>query len=144
MFAPAPLTGWLTDRFGPLAVACAGAALLILAGALAAAGGSGVTFALGLTLLGVGWNAGLIAGSALLASAVSIAQRPRVEGAGELCMGVAAGTATAIAGPVVGVAGYPTLAIAGAVAAAALAPFLLAVVRRGLPAEAAPAQRVLA
>jgi MFS family permease len=144
MFAPSPLTGWLTDRLGPLAVAGGGAALLIVAGVLSAASGSEAsTFALGLALLGVGWNASLIAGSALLASAVPVAQRPRVEGAGELSMGVAAASATAIAGPVVGVAGYAALAAAGAVAAATLAPFLVAVARRGLPADVVPAPRVL-
>ena len=71
-------------------------------------------FALALALLGAGWNAGLIAGSTLLASAVPVAQRPRAEGAGELGMGFTAATATAIAGPVVGIAGYATLAVAGA------------------------------
>ena len=144
MFAPSPLSGWLTDRLGPLAVAGGGAALLIVAGALSAASGAQAsTFALGLFLLGVGWNASLIAGSALLASAVPIAQRPRVEGAGELSMGVAAASATAIAGPVVGVAGYAALATAGAVAAATLAPFLIQVARRGLPDQVVPATRVL-
>jgi MFS family permease len=144
MFAPSPFTGWLTDRVGPLAVAGAGAALLIVAGVLSAASGAQAsTFAVGLALLGVGWNASLIAGSALLASAVPVTQRPRVEGAGELSMGVAAASATAIAGPVVGVAGYATLAAAGAVAAATLAPFLVAVARRGLPADVVPATRVL-
>ena len=144
MFAPSPVTGWLTDRIGPLAVAGGGAALLIVAGVLSAASGAEAsTFALGLALLGVGWNASLIAGSALLASAVPVAQRPRVEGAGELSMGVAAASATAIAGPVVGVAGYAALAAAGAVAAATLAPFLVAVARRGLPADVVPAPRVL-
>jgi MFS family permease len=144
MFAPSPVTGWLTDRLGPLAVAGGGAALLIVAGVLSAASGADAsTFALGLGLLGVGWNASLIAGSALLASAVPVAQRPRVEGAGELSMGVAAASATAIAGPVVGIAGYAALAAAGAVAAATLAPFLVAVARRGLPADVVPATRVL-
>jgi MFS family permease len=144
MFAPSPLTGWLTDRLGPLAVAGGGAALLIVAGVLSAASGAEAsTFALGLALLGVGWNASLIAGSALLASAVPVAQRPRVEGAGELSMGVAAASATAIAGPVVGVAGYAALAAAGAIAAATLAPFLVAVARRGLPADVVPATRAL-
>ena len=144
MFAPSPLTGWLTDRLGPLAVAGGGATLLVLAGVLSAASGAQApTFALGLGLLGVGWNASLIAGSALLASAVPVAQRPRVEGAGELSMGVAAASATAIAGPVVGVAGYAALAAAGAVAAATLAPFLIAVARRGLPQDVVPATRVL-
>jgi hypothetical protein len=41
------------------------------------------------------------------------------------------------------VAGYAVLAIAGGVAAAALAPFLLAVARRGAPAQVAPANRLL-
>jgi len=144
MFAPSPLTGWLTDRLGPLPVAAAGAVLLTIAGVLSAASGQGAFgFALGLVLLGVGWNAGLIAGSTLLTSAVPVAQRPRVEGAGELSMGIAAASATAVAGPVVGLAGYATLAVAGAVAAAALGPFLVAVARRGSPSEPVPANRLL-
>lgn len=144
MFAPAPLTGWLVDRLGPLPIATAGATMLLSGGFLAAAAGHrALLFTLGLALLGIGWNAGLIAGSTLLASAVPITQRPRIEGAGELSMGVAAATATAIAGPVVGLAGYATLAIAAAVAAATLGPLLLAVSRRGLPSETAPAARVL-
>jgi MFS family permease len=144
MFAPAPLTGWLTDRFGPLPVASGAAVVLVVAGVLSAsASHDAFAFALGLFLLGVGWNLGLIAGSALLASAGPVAQRPRLEGAGELSMGLAAGTATALAGPVVGIAGYAVLAVAGAAAAAALGPFLLAVARRGLPDTAAPASRML-
>ena len=144
MFAPSPLTGWLTDRTGPLGVAAAGTALLVTAAALAAAAGHhAATFALALVLLGVGWNAGLIAGSTLLASAVPLAHRPRAEAVGELGMGFTAATATAVAGPVVGWAGYATLAIAGACAAAALAPLLISVARRGLPAETAPADRLL-
>jgi hypothetical protein len=43
----------------------------------------------------------------------------------------------------VGIAGYAALAAAGAVAAATLAPFLVAVARRGLPADVVPATRVL-
>jgi MFS family permease len=143
MFAPAPLTGWLSDRLGPLPVATGGAALLIIAGVLAAAGGGTVGLAVGLGLLGVGWNAGLIAGSALLASAVPAAERPRAEGAGELSMGVAAATATALAGPVAGAAGYAALGLLGVVAAAALGPFLLIAARRGEPESAVAARRML-
>jgi MFS family permease len=145
MFAPAPLTGRLTDRLGALPVAGAGTALLIAAGALAAMAGHGaMVIAVALTLLGIGWNAGLIAGSTLLASAVPLAQRPRAEGAGDVAMGFTAAGATAIAGPIVGLAGYAALAFAAALAAAALAPVLVALGRRGLPAQSAPAQRQLA
>jgi hypothetical protein len=48
-----------------------------------------------------------------------------------------------IAGPVAGLAGYAALAIAGATAAAALVPVLLAVARRGIPSADAPASRIL-
>ena len=145
MFAPSPLTGWLTDRIGPLPVAALGTILLVVAGVLSAtAGHDGPLFAASLLLLGAGWNLGLIAGSALLASAVPLAHRPRAEGAGELSMGIAAGIGTALSGPVVGIAGYAALALAGATSAAILAPILIAVARRGLPAGAAPAPRVLA
>jgi MFS family permease len=144
MFAPAPVTGRLTDRLGALPVAAGGTALLIAAGLLTGtAGDHAFVFALGLTLLGVGWNAALVSGSALLASAVPVAQRPRAEGIGELGMGVTAASATAIAGPVVGLAGYATLAFVGAIAAAALGPVLLALARRGVPATAVPAPRML-
>jgi MFS family permease len=144
MFGPSPITGRLTDRIGSPPVAALCGLTLMIAGILSAIGGrSGFSFALGLLLLGVGWNAGLIAGSTLLASAVPAAQRPRAEGAGDLCMGVAAATATAIAGPVVGLAGYATLAFAGAVAAAAIGPFLIATAKRGVAPEALPANRLL-
>jgi MFS family permease len=144
MFAPSPVTGWLTDRVGAVPVAAGGAVLLLGAGLLAAAAGHHAgPFALGLLLLGVGWNAALIAGSALLASAVPVSQRPRVEGVGELGMGVAAATATGLAGPVVGIAGYAALALAGAAAGAALTAFLLTAGRRGAPEAAAPAGRLL-
>jgi hypothetical protein len=105
----------------------------------------GVRFQLGVapSVLGAGWNTGLIAGSTLLASAVPISERPRVEGVGELSMGVAAASATAVAGPVVGLAGYTVLAVAGAAAAASLGTFLVAAGRRGVPAAAAPANRLV-
>ncbi len=121
MFAPAPLTGWLTDRIGPLPVAIAGALTLLGSSALVATDGlCGFVMPVGLVLLGVGWNANLIAGSALLAAAVPVAHRPWAEGAGEVGMGAVAIGGTAIAGPVVGLLNYPSLAVTGAVVAAVM------------------------
>jgi MFS family permease len=144
MFAPSPITGRLTDRFGPLPVAAVAGVLLAAGGVLLAAAGDGAAaFGVGLLLIGLGWNAGLIAGSTMLASAVPVDQRPRIEGIGELSMGIAAAIATAAAGPVVGLAGYATLAIAAAAAGAALVPLLLALAQRGAPLRTVEATRML-
>jgi MFS family permease len=85
MFAPSVATGWLADRVGGAAVAWAGAALLVLAGvagALADRGSAPAVVAV-LVLLGLGWNGGVVGGSALLAASVPAELRPRSEGIGE-------------------------------------------------------------
>jgi MFS family permease len=139
MFAPAPLTGRLADRLGARRVALGGCATLLAAGVLAAAAGASVpVLSAGLLLLGVGWNACLIAGSSLLVSAVAVGQRPRVEGVGELSMGIAAAAGGALAGPAIAVASYPALAVAAAALAATVAPVLLVTATRGSPAPAVP------
>jgi hypothetical protein len=88
MYLPSPVTGWLADALGGRVVAGMGALLLLAAGAAAAVAGSGRGgIVVALLLLGVGWNAGLIGGSALLHdAAVSPSLRTRAEGLGELGM----------------------------------------------------------
>jgi predicted MFS family arabinose efflux permease len=71
---------------------------------------------LALLLLGVGWNAGLIGGSALLRDArVPPSLRTRAEGLGELGMGAAAAAGGGVAGPLLAAGG---LGLLGLVAAA--------------------------
>ncbi len=139
MFGPAPITGRLADRHGARSVALGGCVILLAAGILAAtAGGSVGVLSAGLLLLGVGWNACLVAGSTLLVSGVAAGQRPRVEGVGELNMGIAAAAGGALSGPAVAVASFPALAVSAAVLAATVAPLLLVSARRGSPVPAAP------
>jgi MFS family permease len=130
MFAPAPISGRLADRFGPRPVALGGAGVLLASALLAAAAGGGLAV-LGpaLLLLGLGWNLCLISGSALLVSAVAARERPRVEGVGELSMGAAAAMGGAAAGPMVALTSYPALALAAGGIAAALTPVLLLAAR---------------
>jgi MFS family permease len=115
MFAPSPVTGWLADRVGGARVAVAGAALL----ALAAAGGAVVDHAdaaamVGvLVVLGLGWNLGVVGGSALLAASVPAALRPRSEGIGEASMGLAAAAGAPAAGILVALGGFTVLCLAG-------------------------------
>jgi MFS family permease len=122
MFAPSPLSGWLADRAGSATVVSVGALLLVAAGVSGAvvdsSGHVGVTIVL--ALLGLGWNAGVVGGSTMLASSVPAAQRPRAEGFGEIAMGGAAAIGAVFAGLVVAFGGFPALALAGATAGALL------------------------
>jgi MFS family permease len=122
MFAPSPLSGWLADRAGSVAVVSAGAVFLVAAGLAGAvvdpSGHIGITIVL--TLLGIGWNAGVVGGSTMLASSVPPAERPRAEGFGEIAMGGAAAIGAVFAGLVVAFGGFPALALAGATVGAIL------------------------
>jgi MFS family permease len=126
MFAPSPLSGWLVDRAGSAAVVSLGALFLIAAGLTGAlvdpTGHVGVTVVLG--LLGLGWNAGVVGGSTMLASAVPAGERPRAEGFGEIAMGGAAAIGAVFAGLVVAAGGFPALALTGATAGALLLTWL--------------------
>jgi MFS family permease len=120
MYLPSPVTGWLADLLGAHRLAGLGGLLLLAAGSVAAVGGSGrVGVIVALLLLGVGWNAGLIGGSALLRDApVSPSLRTRAEGLGELGMGAAAAVGGSGAGLLLG-GGFGLLGLA------AVAPCLL-------------------
>jgi MFS family permease len=136
MYLPSPVTGWLADIFGAHLVAGLGALLLLAAGTAAAMGGSGrVGVMVVLLLLGLGWNAGLIGGSALLRDApVSPSLRTRAEGLGELGMGAAAAVGGSGAGLLLG-GGFGLLGLA---AAAPCLMVLVAVAAGGRRRAAAP------
>jgi MFS family permease len=123
MFAPSPLSGWLTDRLGaPHAAIAAGVVLMLASGSAAAWTHATIPLAAALALLGVGWNLALLSGSALLTAGVAAGERPRREGWGEVGMGVAAAGGGVAAGPVMAGGGYATLAAAGAIIAAVILP----------------------
>jgi MFS family permease len=117
MFAPSPLSGWLADRVGGMTVAALGAALLVAAGISGAlmdlADGTSMTAML--ALLGLGWNAGVVGGSTILAASVPVALRPQTEGIGEVAMGLAAGAGAPVAGLIVALGDTTALSIAGVV-----------------------------
>ncbi|MFF5157958.1 MFS transporter [Streptomyces sp. NPDC000348] len=70
MYLPSPLTGWLVDRYGRMKIAAASAITLLASGGLAALapGDSIALLALALALLGLGWNFGLVSGTAIITS----------------------------------------------------------------------------
>ncbi|QES52658.1 MFS transporter [Streptomyces venezuelae] len=131
MFAFSPLMGLLADRIGRLSVIGLAAGLLCLAALLAGtAGPSHGQTAAGLFLLGLGWSAGLVSGSALLTDSVPQPARAAVQGLSDLSMNTAAGLGGAAAGLVVAQAGYGWLNAIGAALLIPLAVLALFTVRR--------------
>ncbi|WP_372451838.1 MFS transporter [Streptomyces oryzae] len=123
MYAFSPVMGWLADRIGRFSVILLGVALLGCATALAGtADGNHAQSAAGLFLLGLGWSAGLVSGSALLTDSVPQQARAAVQGFSDLIMNAAAGVGGALSGLVVAQAGYGWLNL---LAAALLVPVAL-------------------
>ncbi|MFH8436193.1 MFS transporter [Streptomyces sp. NPDC018007] len=130
MYAFSPVMGWLADRFGRLAVIRLAVGLLSCAALLAGTAGPrhGQTAA-GLFVLGLGWSAGMIAGSALLTDAVPRSAQAAVQGLSDLTMNAAAGIGGATAGVIVAQWGYGPL---NAIGAALLLPVAALTLRRSL------------
>lgn len=138
MYAFAPLMGRLSDRLGRLSGIglCVGllACAVFLAGT---AGGSHGQTAVGLFVLGLGWSAGLVSGSALLTDSVPQPARAAAQGLSDLVMNASAGVGGAVAGLVVAKASYGWLNLT---AACLLLPLTaLALFTRGRWAKDVPA-----
>ncbi|WP_431313319.1 MFS transporter [Streptomyces antnestii] len=126
MYAFSPVMGRLSDRLGRLSVIGLAVGLLGCAALLAGtAGGSHGQTAAGLFVLGLGWSAGLVSGSALLTDSVPQAARAAAQGLSDLTMNTAAGVGGAAAGLIVATASYAWLNLAAAVLLLPLAAFAL-------------------
>ncbi|TWV56372.1 MFS transporter [Streptomyces misionensis] len=132
MYLPSPLTGRLVDRYGRTKAAVASGVTLLAAGVLAAAapGGSVALLALALALLGLGWNFGLVSGTAIITDTVPLATRARTQGMVDVSIAVAGATGGIASGIVVAAAGYPVLALTGGILALALLPAVAATAYR--------------
>lgn len=131
MFAFSPLMGWLADRLGRLTVIGLAAGLLSVAALLAGTAGPDHTrSAIGLFLLGLGWSAGMVSGSALLTDSVPQPARAAVQGLSDLTMNASAGVGGAAAGLVMAQAGYGWLNAIGACLLLPMAALALLTARR--------------
>jgi MFS family permease len=122
MFAFSPLVGMLVDRFGSRPALAAGGIILLCALLLSGASAEGASWGLGagLFLLGLGWSFGTVAASTLLTAAAPVERRPQIQGAVDMTTGITAAVGGAVAGLVVGTAGYGWLSAGAAVLAFAV------------------------
>jgi MFS family permease len=126
MYLPSLLTGALVDRVGRTATAIASGVALVLAGLAAASLGTSVGAAIwALVLLGLGWNLGLISGTAMIVDATTQADRARTQGTVDVLVALAGAGGSAVSGVVVAMSDYGTLSLLGGGLALLLIPVLV-------------------
>ncbi len=127
MYLPSLVTGVLVDRVGRTPMAIAAGVTLLLAGIVAAVapGDSLGLLILALALLGLGWNFGLIAGTALVVDATTAGNRGRVQGGIDVLVALSGAGGGVASGLVMAASGFSVLSLAGGLLALALIPVLL-------------------
>ncbi len=127
MFLPSPITGRLVDQVGRQPVIAAGGLVLAAAGLLAALApaDSMVLLTIALGLLGLGWNLGLVGGTALVTDATPLSQRAATQGRIDLGVALAGATGGLGSGFMVAGTSYAALSLLGGALALAILPFLV-------------------
>jgi len=107
MYALSPVMGLLADKIGKVQLILVGQLLFIAAIAFAGIGHMDrwqVT--IGLALLGLGWSASTVAGSALLSSSVPANEKTNVQGVSDSSMNLSGAIGGGIAGAILSVVGF--------------------------------------
>lgn len=139
MFAPSFITGTIIARIGANLTAAAGLLLIIAAAIVNLTGISVAHFVASLVLLGVGWNFGFIASTAILAHAYRPEEAARAQGLNEQVVFGVMAVASFSSGILLQVVGWQLVNVL-AIPLAAFAILLLAwsdISRRRRPATAA-------
>ena len=115
MFALSPLSGRLAERVGAVRAIFIGTAVLGVSAVMAAVAPptGGDLLLVALFLLGLGWNIGFVAGSALLSEHLEVHERTRVQGAADALIWSSAAAASLGSGVIMAAAGYTALGVLG-------------------------------
>jgi len=127
MYLPSLVTGVLVDRIGRYAMSCVAGITLLLAGGLAAAAPADSLPLLiaALALLGLGWNFGLISGTAQIVDATTPATRARTQGTIDVLIALTGASGGALSGMVVAGSSYAALSLIGGAMSLLLIPVVL-------------------
>ncbi|KPN95422.1 MFS transporter [Lysinibacillus sp. ZYM-1] len=127
MYLPSLITGILVDKIGRTAMSIASGITLLLAGLLAAFAPSDsmVLLIVALSLLGLGWNFGLISGTAQIVDATEPSTRAKTQGKMDVFVALAGASGGALSGMVVANASYAALSLAGGLLSLLLIPVVI-------------------
>ncbi len=127
MYLPSLVTGILVDKIGRTAMSIASGITLLLAGLLAAFAPSDsmVLLIVALSLLGLGWNFGLISGTAQIVDATEPSTRAKTQGKMDVFVALAGASGGALSGMVVANSSYAVLSLAGGLLSLLLIPVVI-------------------
>lgn len=127
MYLPSLVTGVLVDKVGRVPMAVAAAATLMLAGITAAFApmDSLGMLILALALLGLGWNFGLIAGTALVVDGTVPSNRARIQGSIDVLIALSGASGGALSGMVMAGMSFAALSLIGGALSLLLIPMML-------------------
>ncbi|WP_042347010.1 MFS transporter [Bacillus massiliigorillae] len=127
MYLPSLVTGVLVDKVGRTFMAMASGVTLLAAGVTAAMSSAGSMggLMLALGLLGLGWNFGLISGTALIVDSTTPATRAKTQGTVDVLIALAGASGGALSGMVVASSSYATLSLAGGFLSLLLIPVII-------------------
>jgi len=141
MFLPSLVTGMLVDKLGRTTMSIASGAVLLVAGMLAALapGDSMWAIVAALTLLGLGWNLGVISGTAIIVDATPLETRAKTQGSIDVLIALVGASGGAASGYVMAQTSYATLSFAGGFLALLLVPVVVWSLRKPKPSPSAAA-----
>lgn len=127
MYLPSLVTGVLVDRLGRTAMAISSGTTLLLAGVIAAfaPGDSMVLLVIALSLLGLGWNIGLISGTALIVDSTDTATRAKTQGTVDVLIALSGAAGGALSGMIVAGSSYLALSFTGGMLSLLLIPVVV-------------------
>ncbi|KOS59900.1 MFS transporter [Lysinibacillus agricola] len=127
MYLPSLVTGILVDKIGRTVMSIASGVTLLFAGLLAAFAPSDsmVLLIIALSLLGLGWNFGLISGTTQIVDSTEPSTRAKTQGKIDVLVALAGASGGALSGMVVANASYATLSLAGGLLSLILIPVVI-------------------
>ncbi|MEH6891978.1 MFS transporter [Bacillus sp. JJ864] len=127
MYLPSLVTGILVDKIGRMAMSIASGVILLSAGVLAAIAPSDslIFLIVALSLLGLGWNLGLISGTAQIVDSTEPSTRAKTQGKIDVFIALAGASGGAMSGMVVANSSYTSLSLAGGALALLLIPVVI-------------------
>ncbi|WP_342504874.1 MFS transporter [Sporosarcina sp. FSL K6-2383] len=127
MYLPSLVTGILVDKIGRTFMVIASGVTLAVAGVVAALapGGSLFWLAFALILLGLGWNFGLISGTAIIIDSTDMKTRAKTQGTVDVWVALAGTAGGLLSGLIVAFSSYAILGFVGMYLALLLIPLMI-------------------